>query len=247
MLHGRTVLGPFALGSLLLMALAPPASAQQKQSCHIICAPGVTFRPSLMRTHAFGGPRIRVDSTGAVKNVPSQTAFAMQFDASAPTQIPRTSVYATVTWFPNLASSANPFTEYTANEVPGTHIRTNTPSIGVGAFVDVITTQQTGGWFDVGGYIGDSFSKAAQPTDASDYTHKLDLGVTATLHPFSSLPTSNYLHAVTLLADYDYRATGLPSKGDDVPRGTRTFLTGARPSLLQFAFAFPVAPLFPKQ
>lgn len=246
-MHTRSIAFESAvLVSLLVLLVPPTAGAQQQQSCRILCAPSFHFRPSLMRTHVFSEPTIRVDSTGAITHVPSQTAFALQFLLDVPTQIPRASLYATVTWFPNLSVSANPFTEYTANELPGTHIRSNTPSIGYGLFVDALQAQETGGWFDLGGYIGDSFSKAAQPTDASDYTHKLDLGVVGTVHPFSRLPQTNYLHNVTLLAGIDYRATGLPSKGDDVPKGTRTFVSGARPSLLQIALDFPVAPLFPK-
>lgn len=247
MQHGRPMRDAVALGVLGLALLAPSARAQQKRSCHIVCAPSFSFRPSLMRTHLFSEPSVRVLSTGAVQNVPSKTAFAMQFNVNVPTVIPRTTLFANVTWFPNLSASSNPFTEYTANEVPGTRIRTNTPSLGLGVFVDALTTTETNGWFDFGGYIGDSFSKASQPTDASDYTHKLDLGVTGTLHPFNRLPPTNYIRNVSLLVGLDYRVTGLPKKGDVVPAGQREFLTGARPALLQIAFDFPLAPLFPRR
>jgi len=247
MQHGRLVLRAVTLGVCALVLIAQSARAQQRRGCHVVCAPSFSFRPSLMRTHVFSEPTVRVLSTGAVQNVPSKTAFAMQFNVNVPTVIPRMTLFANVTWFPNLSASSNPFTEYNANAVPGTRVRTNTPSLGLGVFVDALTTKETGGWFDVGGYIGDSFSKAAQPTDASDYTHKLDLGVTGTLHPFNRLPPTNYLRNVNLLVALDYRATGLPKEGDIVPAGTREWLTNARPSLLQIAFDFPLAPLFPRR
>lgn len=247
MQHRRTMLGAVAICGVLYLLPASSARAQQQRSCHFVCAPSFSFRPSLMRTHFFSEPTVRELSTGAVQHVPSQTAFAMQFNVNVPTVIPRTTLFANVTWFPNLSASTNPFTEYNANEVPGTRIRVNTPSLGLGVFVDALTPPETGGWFDLGGYIGDAYSKAAEPKDASDYTHKLDLGVTGTLHPFNKLPQGNYLKNVNLFVALDYRATGLPSEGDIVPAGKREWLTGARPSLLQIAFDFPLAPLFPKK
>ena len=46
-----------------------------------------------------------------------------------------------------------------------------------------------------------------------------------------------------LYANLDYVATGLPKAGDDVPKGVRTFLTGAKPAVLIVGVGMPIAPL----
>ncbi|HEX5439130.1 MAG TPA: hypothetical protein VFW98_18400 [Gemmatimonadaceae bacterium] len=81
--------------------------------------------------------------------------------------------------------------------------------------------------------------------DQASYTHKLDLGATVTVDPFIALPRISYLHGVGVIGALDFRVTGLPSKGDEVPKGERVFLSGAKPAVLSIGLDFPVAPLRP--
>jgi hypothetical protein len=94
---------------------------------------------------------------------------------------------------------------------------------------------------DVDANVGDLFSQSARPSDASSYTHKLDLDLVAHAHAFEWTPPRTYLHRVSLFAILDYVATGLPRAGDQVPQG-RLFLTDARPLSLIAGVALPITP-----
>ena len=116
-------------------------------------------------------------------------------------------------------------------------------SLSAGVSYDLLTPAITSGWLTLSPYLGDNFSPAQRPTDASAFTHKLDLGVTALIHVFRSLPPAVWMHGVCVFATLDYRATGMPQAGDEVPRGVRVFLTDARPALLIAGLSIPVAPM----
>lgn len=232
----------------LVPAFLPAASAAAQQggkSCTIICAPTVIFGIGEDRTHVFGGPTVRNDSTGVVSKVPSQSVMLLQFVSIAKTAVPHLQLYVSATWLPTARSRANPFTEYTANQVGEDRIRANEMTLSGGAMIELLPKDATKGWFGVNGYFADLLSPAARPSDASAYTHKLDLGALALLYPFAGLDSTSALRKSGIFATLtlDYVATGLPRAGDTVPKG-RTFLTAAKPAALIGTIAIPVAPLF---
>ena len=231
---------------LLLAALSPDTlAAQGAKPCTIVCAPSVAFNIAGNKSHLFGSPTVRNDTTGATSELPSKTNLQLQIFVSAKTQLDRLSVFASTTWLPSAKARANPFTEYTASEV-GTDIKANHVSLTMGALGDIVPQKMTHGWFALQAYVGDLLSPAARPNDASAYTHKLDVGGVALLYPFGGMDTASALHksGFYFYGNLDYVATGLPKAGDDVPKGVRTFLTDAKPAVLIFGIGMPIAPLF---
>lgn len=228
----------------LSIALAA-AGAQQSKPCTLICAPTVAFNIAANKSHVFGSPTVRNDTTGALSKLPSKTNLELQLFTSAKTQIDRLSVFAAVTWLPSAKTRANPFTEYTASQV-GEDITANHVSLSMGGLVDVVPAKMTHGYAALQGYVADLLSPAARPHDASAYTHKLDLGGVGLLYPFAGMDSTSAAHksGMYLYANLDYVATGLPKAGDDVPKGVRTFVTGAKPAVLVLGAGIPVAPLF---
>lgn len=228
----------------LAVALAfSPAAAQQPKPCTIICAPTVAFNIAANKSHVFGSPTVRNDTTGVVSKLPSTTNLQLQFFTSANTQIDRLSAFFAVTWLPTAKTRANPFTEYTASQV-GEDIKANQVSVSMGGLVDIIPARMTHGYAALQGYVADLVSPAARPQDASAYTHKLDLGGVGLLYPFAGMDSASPAHksGIYVYANIDYVATGLPKAGDDVPKGVRTFVTGAKPAVLVIGAGIPIAP-----
>jgi hypothetical protein len=152
--------------ALLAASVAPaPAAAQP---CRAICAPTLHLQPSLIRSHLLAQPRFRRLSDGSVGELPSKSNLELILLVSAKTAIPRTSVFTSVQWLPTAKAPANPFTQYTASELGDAKVRANLPSVTLGASVDLLTKEQTGGWLGIGGYVADLFSRAARPTDESE-------------------------------------------------------------------------------
>ena len=230
-------------GAVLVAAtlLARPAAAQgTAPSCHFLCAPIITMMPGMVRTHLAGGPRVRAMSTGAVTQLPSASIAEVIIAAASRTSVPHLSLFGSVQWLPNAASTKNPFTLYTASEL-GTHIRANAPTVTAGASISLLAPPETKGWFDAAVNVGDLFSQAARPDDRSAYTHKLVLDLVAHAHAFAWAPEGSYLHRTSVYAILDYVATGLPRVGDEVPLG-RTFVSDARPLALVVGLALPITP-----
>lgn len=196
--------------------------------------------PGVIRTHLAGGPTVRSTSTGVEQQLPSTSSFQVIATASARTQLPRVSLFGSVQWLPNASAAVNPFTLYTASEL-GDRVRANAPTLAVGASLALLQPAETRGWVDVAGNVGDLFSHAARPDDASDYTHKLDLGLLTHVHAFAWTPEGTYLHRTSVYALLDYVATGLARAGDEVPAG-RVFVTDARPLSLIVGLALPLTP-----
>ena len=238
----RAATAALALGGLLLPG-ARAAAQQGAKPCTILCAPTVVFGIGEDRTHVFGGPTVRNDSTGAVSKVPSQSVMVLQFIAVAKTAVPHLQAYVNATWLPTARSRANPFTEYTASQVGEDKIRANEVTLSMGGLVELLPKAAAQGYFGIDGYLADLRSPAARPGDASAYTHKLDLGAIALLYPFAGLDSTSALRRSGLFASLtlDYVATGLPKAGDTVPKG-RTFLTAAKPAALLATVAIPIAP-----
>jgi hypothetical protein len=225
--------------------LALPAAAGAQTPCHSLCAPSFSFAPSLIRSHVFGGPRVRSLGTGDERTLPAKNNLELIFSLAIPTAVPNLSLYTSFQWLPTAKAAANPFTEYTAAELGTDEIRANLPSISLGLRYDVVPAAMTGGWVTVTPYVADLYSRAARPDAGSDYTHKLDLGVSAAVSPFAGQASDGWLHGVTVFGVFDYVATGVPHAGDVVPAGEREFLTGARAESLFVGVSLPVAPLHP--
>jgi hypothetical protein len=197
----------------------------------------VTFMPSAIRTHIFGGPLVQSNG-GQPHHLPSTSDVELIFVVATKTKVPQLSVFGSVQWLPNAAEQRNPYTLYTADELGG-HVRANAPTATLGLSYTFVAPTQTSGWLDLAAIVGDLYSQAARPDDRSAYTHKLDLDLLTHVHAFAATPPHGYLHDVTLFAFLDYVATGLPRAGDQVP-ATRRFLSAARPAALIVGLAFPL-------
>jgi hypothetical protein len=231
-----------AIAAAFLLASPVTAAAQSKKSCHVLCAPTFAIWPELHRSHLFNHPRVRNLSTGAVTELPSKNNLLLLFLVSVPTQLPRFSLLFNVNWLPTARATENPFTEYTASEL-GTDLRANLPAVAVGGSYQVLTDDQTGGLLDITPYIDDLLSSAARPEAKSDYTHKLETGVTATAGPFAHLSPHSWLHGVRIAGTLDWVVTGLPREGDEIPKGERVFLDDAKGHSASIGITLPIAPL----
>jgi len=232
--------------ALAIAGLASSSTAAQGvKSCTLICAPTVAFNVAGNKSHVFGSPTVRDDTTGVESELPSKTNLQLQLFVSAKTQLSHLYVFAATTWLPSAKTRANPFTEYTASQT-GEDISANHVNLSFGGLGDVIPATSTHGWFALQAYVGDLLSPAARPGDASAYTHKLDVGGVALLYPFGGMDTASTAHksGFYFYGNLDYVATGLPKAGDDVPKGVRTFVTDAKPAVLIFGIGIPIAPLF---
>jgi hypothetical protein len=229
---------------MFALSIATPAQpkAQKKKACHILCAPAFSVWTELHRSHVADNPRVRSLTTGVVTRLPSKNNLLLLFLTSIPTQLPRLSLLFNVSWLPNASSRVNPFTDYSASDV-GENIRANMPAVAGGASYAVITTDQTKGWLDLTPYVTDLFSPAAQPDETSAYTHKLELGVTGTVGPFTALEKQSWLHNVRVAANLDWVATGLPKRGDELPKGERVFLDNAKGITAALGLVLPIAPI----
>ncbi|HEY6827709.1 MAG TPA: hypothetical protein VI259_12705 [Gemmatimonadaceae bacterium] len=229
---------------ILAVSLALPAGAQQAAPCTVICAPTVAFNVAANKSHVFGSPTVRNDTTGAISKLPSRTNLQVQLFTSAKTRVSWLIVYSAVEWLPTAKTRANPFTEYTASQV-GEDIKANILSLTMGGLADLIPAKRTHGYVALQAYVADLISPAARPNDASAYTHTLDLGGVALLYPFAGTDSASAAHksGMYLYLNLDYVSTGLPRAGDDVPKGVRTFTTNAKPAALIFGVGFPIAPL----
>lgn len=230
----------FALAATGVLLGASTAGAQGG-GCRVVCAPSLGVLPSVITTHVVGGPRVRsLGSGGSVSRLPSRTNFELLLTAGLRTALPRTSLYASAQWLPGAREDANPFTLYTAGDVGAGAVRANAPTLAAGLAFALLTAAEGARWVDVQLHAGDLYSQAARPDDRSAYTHKLDLGLVVDLHPFAALPAHTYLHGATLVTILDHVATGLPRAGDEVPKGARVFLSGARNASLIAGLAFPL-------
>jgi hypothetical protein len=227
----------------LVAGAAAVADAQQASRCSWLCTPSVTAMPGMIRTHLFGGPTVKSIATGAEHRLASTSDFEVIVAVAAKTRLPRISAFGSLQWIPNATETRNPFTLYNANEL-GSPIRANAPTTTFGLSASLLPAQLTGGWFDAALNIGDLYSQAARPHDASAYTHKLDLDLVAHLNVFDALPKSTYAHRIALYGILDYVATGLPRAGEEVPVG-RVFVTRARPTALIVGLAMPLSPKAP--
>lgn len=230
------------LALVTLLSVDPRELWGQAKSCKIVCQPEVQFRPTYVRSHLFDNPRVRSLADGSVSKLPSKNNLMLDLHVLVPTAVSRLTLYAAMSWFPTADRKVNPYTEYTASELPDKAVRANSVSGAYGAAVTAVPTKQTNGWFGLVGYAGGVLSPSARPDDPSVYTHKLDLGSVATIGAFNWMPKATWLHDVSAYVTLDWIATGLPRKGDEVPKGERVFLDNVHGVTLQTGLALPVNP-----
>ena len=241
-------------------ALAPPEKEKDKdkdKGCdHIICTPKVTFQPSWFLL-PLGEPArtapVRIQNGQQVVGEPTEgetnTEFAMLFNVSAPTAIPRVAVFMEMFWFPFLEGTENPFTEYAVgSEQLEDSVQLNMPVLEFGVNLTVIPLPATNGWFALAFNVLDTFGPAAEPDDESAYTHKLQFEADAALGIFQWLPKKNPLTKINAFVTLEYTATGLPDEGDIVPAANpgdpgTLFLEDANPWVLDFGLVIPLMPL----
>lgn len=233
-------------GVATLCALAG-AGAQQTPSCHFLCPPKVLFQPGMIRTHVVDAPRVQSLTTGAVTRIPSRTSTLLVVTMIVPTSVRRLSFYGNFSWLPNATRKTNPFTEYTASDVGDQSIHANAPTVDMGALLALISKQDTKKWLAIDAGIVDQYSAAAQPGAEGAYSHKLDLQGIGTWGILGHLPVGKYLQGTDILTVIDYVATGLPHKGDEVPKGERVFLSDARSVSFTVQLSLPIAPLMSSQ
>ncbi|HEU4642980.1 MAG TPA: hypothetical protein VFS44_11045 [Gemmatimonadaceae bacterium] len=225
-----------------LAAIVVPrrASAQEAPHCRIVCRPTFSVGLGGLTSHLFDQPRV-AKASGGVARLPTKTNLYARFLVVAPTALPRTSLVFSASWLPTAKTAANPFTEYTASELGDQTLHANTPSLTLGAAVDLVRAKQTRNLFGLAAYLNDLYSPAARPSDRSSYTHKLDLGLSSSIAVFDWTPPQTYLHQSKAFLILDWTATGLPHRGDEVPAGERTFLETVRPWSLIYGISFPIA------
>jgi hypothetical protein len=233
------------VGALLVAGLAAPvhstrAFAQEAPHCRIVCRPTFSVGLGGLTSHVFNRPRV-ARASGGIARLPSKTNLYARVLVVAPTALPRTSLVFSASWLPTARTASNPFTEYTASELGDQSLRANTPSLTLGAAVDLVPAPRTGGLFGLAAYLNDLYSPAARPRDRSSYTQKLDLGLSSSIALFGWTPPQTYLHRLKAFLILDWTATGLPHRGDEVPAGERTFLETVRPWSLIYGISFPIA------
>jgi hypothetical protein len=231
-----------ALLSLVLAGFLPASgAAQAAPHRRILCPPSFSVTPVAIVSHVLGHARVRLLPSNTEQEVPSTTNLELIGTISIPTAIQRLALYASFQWLPTAKARSNPFTEYRASQL-GDDVRANYPSISLGAQVTALDRKQTHGWLGLTPYVADLYSNAARPSDGGDYTHKLDLGLTASVGALNWLPPEDHwLRGITAVVTLDYVATGLPKAGDEVPAGQRVFLTGGRGASLLAGISIPVA------
>ena len=109
--------------------------------------------------------------------------------------------------------------------------------------LDLIDSDQTGGWRASHLDIVDKFSPAERPDATSAYTHKLNFELDTALRPFNSLPEGRWLRNLETEVSIDYVATGIPKAGDDF--GDVLYLDDESPWSLSLVLVLPLAPLNP--
>lgn len=66
---------------------------------------------------------------------------------------------------------------------------------------------------------------------------------TSAVGPFTALAKKSWLHDVRLSGNLDWVATGLPKRGDELPKGERVFLDRAKGITMSFGLVLPMAPI----
>ncbi len=221
--------------------VAAPGEAQEGEGCKVLCVPELKIEPTL--TFENLGNRARVEVAGIVQETARETVFELIFALEVPTEIPRVGLSFELIVAPFASTSEHPFTGATAAGLGRDDIRDNVVEIESELNLDLVDSDQTGGWLSSHFDIVDKFSPGERPDAASVYTHKLDLELDTALHLFNWLPEGRWLRNAELELSIDYLATGLPRAGDLI--GDELFLDDASPWSLSLVIVLPLAPLDP--
>ncbi len=221
--------------------VAAPGEAQEGEGCKVLCVPELKIEPTL--TFENLGNRARVEVAGIVQETARETVFELIFALEVPTEIPRVGLSFELIVAPFASTSEHPFTGATAAGLGRDDIRDNVVEIESELNLDLVDSDQTGGWLSSHFDIVDKFSPGERPDAASVYTHKLDLELDTALHLFNWLPEGRWLRNAEVELSIDYVATGLPKAGDLI--GDERFLDDASPWSLSLVLVLPLAPLDP--
>jgi hypothetical protein len=203
------------LGTLWLVA---PAVARAE--CRILCSPSLKIEPTLTRSNLFGGPRLRRLSDGTVHRQAGASVFELILAVDVPTRWRRLAFVGETIW--------TPFEPENAVEVE------------LEANLKWLLPEQTGGWVGSHFDVVDKFSPAERSTDASAYTHKLNLELDTAVAPFRALRAGHWLRDVEIEASLDYVVTGSPRAGDEISEGA--LLDDASGWSLSLVLVIPLAP-----
>ena len=231
-----------ALASFAAVLLMPAVGeAQEGARCLFLCMPELRIEPTI--TFENLGHRARIEIGGVVEETKRETVFELIFALDVPTEIPRVGLTFEVGFAPFGSTSEHPFTGATAAELGRDDIRDNVVEIESELNLDLIDSDQTGGWLSSHFDIVDKFSPAERPNDTSAYTHKLNFEWDTALRPFNSLSEGRWLRNVEAEISIDYVATGIPKAGDQF--GDVLYLDDASPWSLSLVLVLPLAPLDP--
>ena len=231
-----------ALIALAAAGLSAPAlAAQEGEACTFLCMPELKIEPTL--TFDNLGSRARVEVDGVVERTQIESVFELIFALGVPTEIPRVGLTQEVIFVPFATPSEHPFTGATAAELGRDDIRDNAVELEFELNLDLVDSDQTGGWLSSHFDIVDKFSPGELPSSSSVYTHKLDFEWDTALHLFNWLPEGNWLRNAEAELSIDYLATGLPRTGDLI--GDERVLDDASPWSLSLVLVLPLAPLDP--
>ncbi len=232
-----TSLATFA-AALLIPALG---AAQGERACAVLCMPELKIEPTITVENL--GSRARVQVGGVTEHTQRETIFELIFALDVPTEIPRVGLTFELGLAPFGGTSEHPFTGATATELGRDDIRDNVVEIETELNLDLLDSDQTGGWLSSHFDIIDKFSPGELPDAGSVYTHKLNLELDTALHLFNWLPEGRWLRNAEAEISIDYVATGLPKAGDLI--GDELFLDDASPWSLSIVLVLPLAPLVP--
>ena len=231
-----------ALIALAAAGLSAPAlAAQEGEACTFLCMPELKIEPTL--TFDNLGSRARVEVDGVVERTQIESVFELIFALGVPTEIPRVGLTLEVIFVPFATTSEHPFTGATAAELGRDDIRDNAVELEFELNLDLVDSDQTGGWLSSHFDIVDKFSPAERPDATSAYTHKLNFELDTALRPFNSLPEGRWLRNLETEVSIDYVATGIPKAGDDF--GDVLYLDDESPWSLSLVLVLPLAPLNP--
>lgn len=234
------------LAATLLLPLLGPSSvhAQEANRCLLLCAPELSFEPTLTFSDLFTRTTVLDLRENRVNEVEPGTEFEMIFAMGIPTTIPRVGLTLEVSWAPFAETQANPFTGFTSDELGG-QVAQNPVELEFELNLHILESEQTRGWVGAHFDIIDKLSPAAVPEADRYYTHKLNLELDVGVAVFNWIPERNWLSNLEVEGSLDYLATGLPRRGDEVPKGEQRFLTDASPWSFSLLLVVPIAPLQP--
>jgi hypothetical protein len=231
-----------AVSALLFGPVSAPA--QETTRCRLLCAPELSFEPTLTFSNLFKRTPVLDLREDRVSEIEPSAEFEMILAMGIPTTIPRVGLTVEAIWAPFGKTSGNPFTGY-ASEDLGTDVVENPVELEFELNTYLLQSEQTAGWLEAHFDVIDKFSPAERPGDKRFYTHKLNFELDLAVSIFNWLPEGNWLRNLEVEGSLDYLATGLPQRGDEVRKGEHRYLADASPWSFSVLLVVPLAPLRP--